>query len=212
MKEFDRQLHNLLQKGYPEAAGVSKEEFTEIVEPLREKTSKITILAADMENGKLPFVIVIKNNLVPVETAVNMINREGKDGIINMVPVAASDFQPIKEVNIPTSLAYLVVDIDRGYETLNIRPKDALITILKKRRSPLTIDEGIAILTQYPDFLKKNNCFSLPASRRNDKRVPALWISEGRPKLGWCWDGNPHTWLGSASCGCRVAVQSSGLS
>ncbi|MEK8108885.1 DUF5701 family protein [Micromonospora sp. M12] len=21
----------------------------------------------------------------------------------------------------------------------------------------------------------------------------------GRTKLGWCWYGNPHTWLGSAS-------------
>nr|WP_241825441.1 DUF5701 family protein [Micromonospora sp. CB01531] len=21
----------------------------------------------------------------------------------------------------------------------------------------------------------------------------------GAPKLGWCWYGNPHTWLGSAT-------------
>ena len=26
-----------------------------------------------------------------------------------------------------------------------------------------------------------------------------MWISERAPKLGWCWDGNPHTWLGTAS-------------
>ena len=36
-------------------------------------------------------------------------------------------------------------------------------------------------------------------------RVPALWISERAPKLGWCWDGNPHTWLGLASAGRRVS-------
>ncbi|WFF07707.1 DUF5701 family protein [Micromonospora sp. WMMD1076] len=29
--------------------------------------------------------------------------------------------------------------------------------------------------------------------------MPALWISQGAPKLGWCWFGNPHTWLGSAT-------------
>lgn len=49
----------------------------------------------------------------------------------------------------------------------------------------------------------KNQCFSRVGSRSGDRRVPALWISQGRPKLGWCWAGNPHTWLGSASCGAR---------
>ncbi|WP_407937642.1 DUF5701 family protein [Mycobacteroides franklinii] len=37
-------------------------------------------------------------------------------------------------------------------------------------------------------------------------RVPAIWISDGRPKLGWCWDRNPHTWLGMASCRGRVVA------
>ena len=40
----------------------------------------------------------------------------------------------------------------------------------------------------------------MAGSRRGDQRVPAFWVSEGRPKLGWCWDRNPHTWLGTASC------------
>jgi hypothetical protein len=60
------------------------------------------------------------------------------------------------------------------------------------------------VLTHHPDFLSKNNCFSLLASRRADRRVPALWISAGAPRLGWCWAGNRHTWLGSASCGARL--------
>ncbi|MGW0174505.1 DUF5701 family protein [Rhodococcus sp. NPDC003322] len=32
----------------------------------------------------------------------------------------------------------------------------------------------------------------------------ALWISQRRPKLGWCWNGNPHSRLGSASAGRRI--------
>ena len=42
-----------------------------------------------------------------------------------------------------------------------------------------------------------------------DTRTPALWISggtgrdgkerKGAPKVGWCWAGNRHTWLGFAS-------------
>jgi hypothetical protein len=202
--EFDRQVENLLKKGYPEAAGMSEEKFTGIISPLKDSLCAGVIPEKDLDKGILPFVLVIKSSLVPLEKMIVLINREGKRGIISMSPVAPPDFQPTGKVDIPVSLAYLAVDIDRGEETLNVRPKDALPAIWKKNRSPLTIDEGLAILTHYPDFLKKNHCFSLLASRRNDKRVPALWISEGRPKLGWCWDGNPHTWLGSASCRCRI--------
>jgi len=80
-----------------------------------------------------------------------------------------------------------------------------MVSILDQRRTPITVDEGIALITHYPESLEKNNCFSLLGSRCGDRRVPALWISKGAPKLGWCWAGNPHTWLGSASCASRVA-------
>ena len=66
-------------------------------------------------------------------------------------------------------------------------------------RTPITIDEGIAVVTQRPELLEKNKCFMLSGSRRHDRRVPAFWISERAPKLGWCWDGNPHSWLGVAT-------------
>jgi len=78
--------------------------------------------------------------------------------------------------------------------------------IKESHRSPLTIEEGVAIVTHYPEYLMKNNCFSLLASRHpGDKRVPAIWINaQKQANLGWCWDGNPHTWLGSASCRHRI--------
>jgi hypothetical protein len=50
-------------------------------------------------------------------------------------------------------------------------------------------------------------------SRRLDARTPAIWISNGTgrdaaanrnaPKVGWCWAGNRHTWLGFASAAGR---------
>ncbi len=89
-----------------------------------------------------------------------------------------------------------------------MRPEDATRVIRSRGRTPLTIDEGIALVTQVPQVLEKNKCFMLAGSRRSaipgDRRVPALWISERAPKLGWCWDGNPHTWLGTASAGARL--------
>jgi hypothetical protein len=98
----------------------------------------------------------------------------------------------------------VAVDVDLGAGSRNVRPEDALRDILAAGRSPLTLDEGIALVLQQPEAIARNWGFSMAGSRRGDQRVPAFWISEGRPKLGWCWDRNPHTWLGTASCAYRV--------
>jgi hypothetical protein len=121
-------------------------------------------------------------------------------------PSELPEFKPIAGVTQPAGLAYLLLDIDLGHDSLNVTPDDALKAIVRRRRSPLTVDEGLAVLTHYPDILRSHNAFSMLASRRGDKRVPALWTSKRRPKLGWCWAGNPHTWLGSASCRERLGT------
>jgi len=205
-KEFDRQVNNLLQKGYPEAAGVSAEEFLKPIEPLKERMGELALPEIDLEQGQLPMVIVVKSDWVAAEKAMSLVEREGKKGFTKMYPREPKDFKIIDGVSIPNGPAYLLADIDRGKGSLNVTPGEALKMIKNENRSPLTIEEGIAIVTQYPEFLMKNNCFSLLASRHvGDKRVPAIWInSQGRSNLGWCWEGNPHTWLGSASCASRV--------
>ena len=204
LKEFDRQVENLVHLGYPKIAGISEEEFTSRVRPLKEKVAPLDMPVINLEQGHLPFVIVIKEKFIPVEKMMTLVERESKKGIVNLYPIEPDSFQPNEEITVRGGIAYLLVDIDRGIETINIPPQDALPLIKAKGRSPLTIEEGIAIVTHYPEFLIKNNCYSLLASRCGDARVPAIWISEGSPKLGWCWNGNPHTWLGSASCKNRI--------
>ncbi len=205
-QEFDRQIQNLLDKEYPKLLGISENELKEKLELLRENlpiSGEVNI-----ENGTLPFVIVIKSPQSESERLMDLVIRDGKQGFSKMFPHEAKEFFPTDLVKIPDSIAYLLINIDRGKENLNVAPNDALKTIKNQKRTPLTIDEGIALITQYPEFLFKNNCFSLLGSRcPGNKRVPAIWINAAkRPNLGWCWDGNPHTWLGSASCEKRVGI------
>jgi Family of unknown function (DUF5701) len=205
-KEFDRQLETLLEKDYPTLLGMTAKKFKKELEPLKAKLPEISNTEDDLEQGKLSFVIVMQSESLNAGELMARLDFHGKPGVVSMYPREPEDFKTIEQAIIPDELAYLLTDIDRGKAFLNAIPETALKTIIKENRSPLTINEGIAILTQYPEFLKKNNCFSLLASRHTDQRVPALWISEKRPKLGWCWDRNPHTWLGSASCGTRVGM------
>lgn len=205
--EFNRQLDNLFQKGYPKAAGTSKEVFLQHFVPLRDKIINLDLPDVDLEKGTLPFVIVVSNELIDSEKAMSLVEREGKNGVTILRPHTSQNFKTIDGVTIPDTAAYLLVDIDRGKDNINLPPSEAKKLIKEDNRSPLTISEGVAIVTQFPEFLMKNNCFSLLASRTgNDQRVPAIWInSKKEPNLGWCWDGNPHTWLGSASCKERLS-------
>ncbi|WP_211374317.1 DUF5701 family protein [Cellulomonas fimi] len=99
--------------------------------------------------------------------------------------------------------------MDLGFPELlrhSVPPESALEAVTARGRTPLTVDEGVALVVVRPDMLRPNRCFSLMASRAGNQRVPAVWISERRPKLGWCWDRNPHTWLGAASAGGRTGA------
>ena len=86
-------------------------------------------------------------------------------------------------------------------------PRDALAAILDAGRSPLTLEEGVAVLLAHPGILRERNCYQMLGSRAGDKRIPSLWVTkDGRPRLGWCWEGTPHTWLGAASCARRLVT------
>jgi hypothetical protein len=200
--EFDRQVANLEDLGYPRLAGMSNDEFAQLVAPLR--TSLTALPARVDESADIPFVLVPDRNLVPAEKSMPLVVQDGRRGLIDMNPTEPGAFTPIEAVRLPGAAVYLVLDVDTGQETLNVTPDDALPLIAAKGRSPLTIEEGIAVLTHQPGILRARNAFSLAGSRRGDRRVPALWTSKGSPRLGWCWAGNPHTWLGSASCRSRL--------
>ena len=73
-------------------------------------------------------------------------------------------------------------------------------------RLPLTLEEGLAIATQHPEWLLEKNGFNLLGSRSADGRVPSIWMSQSAPRLGAVWPNSRHTWLGNAYCIARRGV------
>ncbi len=212
ISSFQQQIDRLVSLGYPAFARCSEGEFRERFEHLRSKAEEIA-----EENGgagspaEVLFVLVATRDLVVPESTVSLLRLWGpggpgtKPGRVdrNHAEGDLAGYDPIEGCE-PPGEAYLLLGVQRGAEFCNVRPEDATRVIRSRGRTPLTIDEGIALVTQVPQVLEKNKCFMLAGSRRHDRRVPALWISERAPKLGWCWDGNPHTWLGTASAGARL--------
>jgi hypothetical protein len=159
--------------------------------------------AREHPEDRLPVVAVVGAESLPTAEAMSRVLDRGKPGRVDMNPLQPADFAPIATVEVPGP-AYLLLDVDLGARFRDVTPEAALVRIAEEGRTPLTIDEGVSVLLQVPDALTARTAFSLLASRRGDQRVPALWTSAGAPRLGWCWDRNPHSWLGSASAALRV--------
>jgi hypothetical protein len=198
---LDRQLATLITKGYPALAGLDEAAFTAHVDKLRPLLDDVR--AAD--DAALPVLLVVRQGLVPTVAAVERFEVTGKAGWTDMQD-EIDGYLPIEGVDVPDAPVYLLADVSTGPETLGVTPGDALPMIRAAGRTPLTVDEGVALVTQLPSSLTGLNAFQAVGSRTDNKRVPSFWMSKGAPRLGWCWEGNPHSWLGSASAAGRLAV------
>jgi hypothetical protein len=198
--EFDRQLQTYLDAKYPTLAGLDEGDFLALVEPLRDKATTARATSPD----RIPFAVVITSRLVSADQALPTVHWKATTGWTECTADELAAYRPIAGVAVPDRAAYLITDVDTGKATLDVRAKDAVPIIEAEGRSPLTVDEGVSLLALWAGVLKERNAFFLPGARDSTKRVAALWVSKGHPRLGWCWEGNPHTWLGSASCGSRM--------
>ena len=195
--EFDRQVDGLAAIGLAEHYELAEACFRAQLEPLRD------LLPTIGSGGEgIPFVVVLPD--LPVAAVLEAAHMVGGAGFTTMEADEVARFRPLPELDVPAA-PYLLLDVDTGPDTLNLPPAEALPRITAAGRSPLTVAEGLSVLAAEPGVLRARNCFSLLGSRAGDKRVPALWVSARRPRLGWCYQGAPHTWLGSASCGGRLA-------
>jgi len=157
----------------------------------------------------------------PASALAPLLRLGDKEGFVVEDMTDVDGFRPTDVAAVPAA-PYVVAGLDRGDAHLDRTPAETLPDLLAAGRSPLTVEEGLHWVLQDPDVLERNHCFMTIGSRLRkpdgayDARTPALWISNGTgrdgkerrgaPKLGWCWWGNRHTWLGIASCGSRTAL------
>lgn len=207
---FDRQTETLLSHGYPQILGLDRDGFLARLAPLR---ARLQALPPPREaRGNIPLCIAFAPGLVRPADAMAHVEARSATGIVDMFPLQPDDFHPVAGVDadVPSGEIYLLIDVDTGRDFLNISPEHALAAIRARGRTPLTLDEGVALTVQVPELLTdkaRYNCIQMPGSRKpGDQRVPSIWFSKGAPRLGWCWDRNTHTWLGSASAACRVGA------
>jgi len=211
LAELARQVDAYVALGYPQLAGLSEDAFRAHFTHLETPLADAVAAGLDLEFGAhtVPFVAVVSDALIEPTKRVPLLKAAGssKAGILdrNYGEAGIAPYRPIDGLDLPQTPTYLLLNVDRGDEFLNVKPREALPVIKDRGRTPLTIAEGLSFNAAFPDLLIKNHCYMLAGSHEGNKRVPAVWISAGTPKLGWCFQGVEHTWLGIASASGRAA-------
>lgn len=196
----------LVELGVPALAGLTDAAFAHLVPDAPEGDG----------------VLVVHPSLVAAADLAPLLALGGTPGFVVEDLTDLADFVPVDGEVVPDAPLYWITGLERGDEMGGWSPDEALPAIRERGRHPLTVSEGISWLLHEPGRLERNRCFMTIASRKPrakgaglDSRTPALWISngtgrdgaarKGAPKVGWCWAGNRHTWLGFASAAARAA-------
>ena len=175
--------------------------------------------AAQWGPGRTDALLAVDPVLAPPSALAPLMRRGDRPGFVVEDMTDVDRFAPAG-VTLEGGPLYLVEGPERGEEYENWSPAEALPAITDRGRSPLLLSEGIHWALQQPAVIEPGHCFMTIGSRltratgKLDARTPALWISGGTgrdgkerrnaPKLGWCWWGNRHTWLGIASAAARI--------
>ena len=197
-EEIQQQLDRIVALGYPDVADMSADAFRKLACPLLKA----------LENSDLgeDILLVPTRELVSPESLISRTSINRMAGFTTMPPRDIASFLPQNGLEQPEGPFYLVISPHTGGSYLNREPDVARKLIDSDERLPLTLEEGLALVTQHTDWLESKNGFNLLGSQSADGRVPSIWMSQGAPRLGAVWPNSRHTWLGNAYCMDRLGV------
>ena len=193
------QLDRLVALGYADVADLSDSEFRSLAWPLI-----VELNSPEYAHLGTNILLVPTRELVSPESLIARTAIGRNAGFTTMPPRDIASFNPQDGCEPPEGPFYIVIDPHTGTKYTNREPDIARKLIDSDNKLPLTLEEGIAIATQHPNWLTDKNGFNLTGSRSTDGRVPSIWVSQNSPRLGAVWPNSRHTWLGNAFCDSRV--------
>ena len=153
-QEALKQLDRIVALGYPDVADMSAEAFRALARPL--------ISALEDSDLGANILLVPTRELVSPESLIARTSINRMAGFTTMPPRDIASFLPQDGFEPPEGPFYLVVEPHTGTCYINREPDVARKLIDSDERLPLTLEEGLAIATQHPEWLLEKNGFRLP--------------------------------------------------
>lgn len=203
-KLFDRQIDILVrEKRYHEVVGFRKS----FLEKLSEYRAIIHHVG-DADVSHLPFAIVVPSEIMSLDEKLRRIEYKGRSGHTLSIrrPELLANVTEIAAPRAP----YVIKDVDFGLFTRGKTPQEMAEELKRQGRSPLTLDEGFALLTYHPEIIGEYGVNFL-GSRYAGNGIPAMYM---HPELGLRLEfyraidiaGIMQLGWGTPSCGGRIVL------
>ena len=150
-EEAQKQLDRIVALGYPDVADMSAAAFRALARPL--------IRALEDSDLGTQILLVPTRELVSPESLIARTSINRMAGFTTMPPRDIASFLPQDGFEPPEGPFYLVVEPHTGTCYINREPDVARKLIDSDERLPLTLEEGLAIATQHPEWLLEKTTF-----------------------------------------------------
>ena len=223
---FTDQTNRIIERNYHIIANLSEGAFiNRHLIPLKQMLVSLNVDTAFREN-RIPFLLVVPHNIVSLsyqlESIRNIINERQLEYLIK--PEWFENAQGV----LTTDKPYLLIDVETGYAMKNITPRKCVKAFNDEGRFGLTIDEGIALITHFPevleshwidlpgsilihkfagqDAMKRGMLGALPPGFGKTTFVPTLYYKfYNSLRLYYINEMTETPYSGSASCGSRLS-------
>jgi hypothetical protein len=165
---FSNQINRIIRRKFYIPAGLSEDDFiNDHIMPIKQLLEKARMDTESKEN-RVPILLVIPNTIVSLSYQLECVRERIDDTQLEQI-IQPEWFKDAEGVSTPDK-PYLLVDVENGYSMKNITPKKCVETFQDEGRFALTIDEGIALITHFPEVLE-SHWIDLPGSELVHKFV-----------------------------------------
>ena len=224
---FSEQIKKVIERKLHIPAGLSESDFVNrYFLPLKQLLVEID-QDIRIEENHIPILVVVPNTIVPLSYQLERIRENLNDKQLEHI-IRPEWFKNGEGVSTPGT-PYLLSDVETGYVMKNTTPKKCVQTFNDEGRFGLTIDEGIALITHFPEVLeshwvdlpgsvlihkfvgeevmKRGMLTSLPPAFAKATFVPTLnYIYYNYLRLYYIYEVTEIPYSGSASCASRLSL------
>jgi len=151
---FLKQVNRIIERKYFISAGMNQSDFIDThIMPLKQYVDKNHVMEPSKEN-RIPVLLVVPNTTVTLDYQLEKIRESLNETPLDYV-IKPEWFENAEDVSTPET-PYLLFDVETGFAMRNTPPKKCLKTFKDQGRLALTIDEGIALITHYPEVLSSH--------------------------------------------------------
>lgn len=224
---FSQQINTIIERTFHVPTGLSESDFIDRhIMPLQQlfvKNGEVT----KIDESRIPILVVVPNTIVPLSYQLER-TRESINDIQLEHIIQPEWFENAKGVSTPDK-PYLLLDVENGYAMKNTTPKKCVQSFSDEGRFALTVDEGIALISHFPevleshwidlpgsvlihkfvgeDVMKRGMLSSLPPAFAKATFVPTLnYLYYNYLRLYYIYEGTETPYSGSASCANRLSL------